>query len=105
MTVVMVGLGMLWVPFIRYLSTEVYIYLQSVQAYISPPIAAVFLFGCSGRAPIATARSPRSSSAPSSAPPVSFSSSTADQRARWRLVAADAFVTINFLHFAILLSS
>jgi SSS family solute:Na+ symporter len=44
-TVVMVGLGILWVPFIRYLSTEVYIYLQSVQAYISPPIAAVFLFG------------------------------------------------------------
>jgi solute:Na+ symporter, SSS family len=44
-TVVMVGLGILWVPFIRYLSSEVYIYLQSVQAYISPPIAAVFLLG------------------------------------------------------------
>ncbi len=42
-TVVMVVLGMLWVPFIRYLSAEVFIYLQSVQAYISPPIAAVFL--------------------------------------------------------------
>jgi SSS family solute:Na+ symporter len=44
-TVAMVGLSMLWVPFIRYLSSEVYIYLQSVQAYISPPIAAVFLLG------------------------------------------------------------
>ncbi|HEY7500572.1 MAG TPA: sodium:solute symporter [Vicinamibacterales bacterium] len=44
-TVVMVGLSMLWVPFIKYLSSEVYIYLQSVQAYISPPIAAVFLIG------------------------------------------------------------
>jgi SSS family solute:Na+ symporter len=44
-TVFMVALGILWVPFISYLSTEVYIYLQSVQAYISPPIAAVFLFG------------------------------------------------------------
>ena len=43
----MVVLGILWVPFIKYLSTEVYIYLQSVQAYISPPIAAVFLFGVS----------------------------------------------------------
>src|SRR5918993_49233 len=42
-TVVMVALGIVWVPFIRYLSTEVYIYLQSGQAYISPPIAAVFL--------------------------------------------------------------
>jgi SSS family solute:Na+ symporter len=41
----MVGLGILWVPFISSLSTEVYIYLQSVQAYVSPPIAAVFLFG------------------------------------------------------------
>ena len=27
------------------MSSEVFIYLQSVQAYISPPIAAVFLFG------------------------------------------------------------
>ena len=44
-TVLMVGLGILWVPFIKYLSSEVYIYLQSVQAYISPPIAAVFLIG------------------------------------------------------------
>ena len=44
-TVFMVALGILWVPFIRYLSSEVYIYLQSVQAYVSPPIAAVFLFG------------------------------------------------------------
>jgi solute:Na+ symporter, SSS family len=37
--------GILWVPFIPYLSSQVYIYLQSVQAYISPPIAAVFLLG------------------------------------------------------------
>jgi SSS family solute:Na+ symporter len=44
-TVGMVALGIAWVPFIRYLSSEVYIYLQSVQAYISPPIAAVFLLG------------------------------------------------------------
>jgi len=41
----MVAVSMLWVPFIRYLSSEVYIYLQSVQAYISPPIAACFIFG------------------------------------------------------------
>ena len=44
-TLVMVALGIAWVPFIQHLSTEVYIYLQSVQAYISPPIAAVFLLG------------------------------------------------------------
>ena len=44
-TVAMVVLGILWVPFIPYMSTQVYIYMQSVQAYISPPIAAVFLLG------------------------------------------------------------
>ena len=41
----MVLLGLLWVPFIGKLSAELYIYLQSVQAYISPPIAVCFVFG------------------------------------------------------------
>src|SRR6202048_2331542 len=41
----MVVLGLLWVPFIHLLSAQLYIYLQSVQAYISPPIAACFIFG------------------------------------------------------------
>lgn len=44
-TVALVLLGILWVPFIQYISSQVWIYLQSVQAYISPPIAAVFLMG------------------------------------------------------------
>ncbi len=44
-TGVLVVLGILWVPFIKYISSQIYVYLQSVQAYISPPIAAVFLFG------------------------------------------------------------
>src|SRR3989440_8051675 len=44
-TGLMVLLGLLWVPFIHLLSAELYIYLQSVQAYISPPIAACFVFG------------------------------------------------------------
>jgi solute:Na+ symporter, SSS family len=41
----MVLLGLLWVPFIDRLSTQLWIYLQSVQAYISPPIAVCFIFG------------------------------------------------------------
>src|SRR5450432_3638013 len=41
----MVLLGLLWVPFIHLISSQLYIYLQSVQAYISPPIAACFVFG------------------------------------------------------------
>jgi len=44
-TGVMVLLGLLWVPYIHYLSPQLYIYLQSVQAYISPPIAVCFIFG------------------------------------------------------------
>jgi SSS family solute:Na+ symporter len=44
-TAVMVVLGLLWVPFIHLLSSQLYIYLQSVQAYISPPIAVCFIFG------------------------------------------------------------
>src|SRR5208282_2365001 len=44
-TGVMVVLGLLWVPFIHLLSAQLYIYLQSVQAYISPPIAVCFIFG------------------------------------------------------------
>jgi len=44
-TVIMVILGIAWVPFISRLSDQLYIYLQSVQAYISPPIAVCFIFG------------------------------------------------------------
>ncbi|NQV16900.1 sodium/solute symporter [bacterium] len=44
-TTVMVILGVLAVPLITMLSGQLFVYLQSVQAYISPPIAAVFLLG------------------------------------------------------------
>ncbi len=44
-TVALVGLGLLWIPFMKFISSQLYVYLQSVQAYISPPIAAVFLLG------------------------------------------------------------
>ena len=44
-TVLLVGFGLAWIPFMKYISGQLYVYLQSVQAYISPPIAAVFLLG------------------------------------------------------------
>src|SRR6266403_941538 len=44
-TAAMVLLGLLWVTYIKYLSPQLYIYLQSVQAYISSPIAVCFIFG------------------------------------------------------------
>ena len=37
--------GILWIPLMKHISGELYHYLQSVQAYIAPPIAAVFLLG------------------------------------------------------------
>lgn len=44
-TGIMVLLGLAWVPFIHLISSQLYIYLQSVQAYISPPIAVCFILG------------------------------------------------------------
>ena len=45
-TLVLVIVSFLWIPFMKTLmGGGLFHYLQSVQAYISPPIAAVFLFG------------------------------------------------------------
>ena len=44
-TGVLVGIGLAWIPFMKFISGQLYVYLQSVQAYIAPPIAAVFLLG------------------------------------------------------------
>src|SRR5246500_4493494 len=41
----MVLLGLWWVPFIHLISSQLYISLQSVQPYISPPIASCFVLG------------------------------------------------------------
>jgi SSS family solute:Na+ symporter len=48
-TAVMVLLGLLWVPLIELISGQIYQYLQKIQAYIAPPIAAVFLLGITTR--------------------------------------------------------
>lgn len=46
-TVLLVVLSLAWIPFMKAMmeGSSFYRYLQSVQAYISPPIAAVFLLG------------------------------------------------------------
>jgi solute:Na+ symporter, SSS family len=44
-TAVLVVFGLLWIPLMGLISGTLYVYLQSVQAYIAPPIAAVFLLG------------------------------------------------------------
>jgi SSS family solute:Na+ symporter len=47
-TAVMVAVGLLWIPVIQG-ARGLYEYLQGVQAYLAPPIAAVFFFGVFNR--------------------------------------------------------
>ena len=44
-TIFVVIAGILWIPIMQNISGVLYEYLQSVQAYIAPPITAVFLLG------------------------------------------------------------
>ena len=44
-TAIVVVLGMIWIPLMSRISGVLYQYLQSVQSYLAPPIAAVFLLG------------------------------------------------------------
>ncbi|MEX1239579.1 MAG: sodium:solute symporter [Cyclobacteriaceae bacterium] len=44
-TGIVVILGIAWIPIMQNISGVLYEYLQSVQAYIAPPITAVFLLG------------------------------------------------------------
>lgn len=44
-TFLLVILGVLWIPMMSLISGQLFKYIQSVQAYISPPIAAVFFLG------------------------------------------------------------
>ncbi len=44
-TLVVVVIGIIWIPIMANISGVLYEYLQSVQSYIAPPITAVFLLG------------------------------------------------------------
>jgi len=48
-TVILVILGISWIPLMSFIEGGLFQKLQSIQAYISPPIAAVFLFGILSR--------------------------------------------------------
>lgn len=48
-TLVVVLLGIFWIPVMERISGTLYQYLQSVQSYIAPPITAVFLLGIFSR--------------------------------------------------------
>ncbi|HEX9252166.1 MAG TPA: sodium:solute symporter [Ignavibacteriaceae bacterium] len=44
-TTAVVVVAILIVPLVKIISSQIYLFLQSVQAFVSPPITAVFLFG------------------------------------------------------------
>ena len=44
-TAVVVALGIVWIPVMKLVSGPLYQYLQNVQAYLGPPITAVFFLG------------------------------------------------------------
>jgi solute:Na+ symporter, SSS family len=96
----MVLLGLLWVPFIHLLSAQLYIYLQSVQAYISPPIAACFVFGIlwprlNGQGAISSLLVGFVLGA------VRFVFEVLDKSAKYKSGAIRWLVDMNFLHYAI----
>jgi SSS family solute:Na+ symporter len=98
-TGVLVVLGLLWIPLMRLISGQIYQYLQSVQAYISPPIAAVFLVGvlwprANARGAMAALLTGLVLGAGRLVAELNKSSLSG-----WLL----AYAEINFLHFAVLL--
>jgi SSS family solute:Na+ symporter len=44
-TIIVVIIGIIWIPIMANISGVLYEYLQKVQSYIAPPITAVFLMG------------------------------------------------------------
>ncbi|MDT8450508.1 MAG: sodium:solute symporter [Wenzhouxiangellaceae bacterium] len=98
-TVVLVILGLLWIPLMKLISGQLYTYLQSVQAYIAPPIAAVFLIGIlSARVNATGAMAALLSGAVLGVARLTAELNKASLDG-WLL----GFASINFLHFAALL--
>ncbi|TQV85273.1 sodium/solute symporter [Exilibacterium tricleocarpae] len=98
-TLLLVGCGLLWIPFMELISGRLFTYLQSVQAYISPPIAAVFLIGIMWRG--ANARGAIAALAVGFVLGIGrlvLEMNKASLDGVWLMLAS-----INFLHFAIII--
>jgi SSS family solute:Na+ symporter len=98
-TALLVGFGLLWIPFMKLISGQLYQYLQSVQAYISPPIAAVFLFGVLLRRVNATG----AIAALITGFVLGMGRLVVEITPAFQRGILDVFADINFLHFAVLL--
>jgi len=102
-TIVLVVVGVLWIPFVGIMSSQLYVYLQSVQAYISPPIATVFLVGllwrrASGTGALATLLVGFVIGA------ARFATEIAVKAGYTTATPLVWFASINFLHFAVILA-
>jgi SSS family solute:Na+ symporter len=92
-------LGLAWIPFMDLVSGQLFTYIQSVQAYISPPIAAVFLVGVLWRR----------ANAPGAVAALAFGFVAGVARLLGEINAESLsgplleLARMNFLHFAILL--
>ena len=98
-TAILVGLGLLWIPLMKLISGQLYQYLQSVQAYISPPIAAVFLLGVLWRRVNATGAMAALIGGFILGVGRLIAELNRDGLTGWM----HTYATINFLHFAVLL--
>jgi SSS family solute:Na+ symporter len=98
-TVLMVVFGLLWIPFMDAISGTLYVYLQSVQSYISPPIAAVFLVGVLWR----RANAKGAVVALGAGLVLGVGRLVLEVQAGELQGVLLTFATINFLHFAVLL--
>jgi SSS family solute:Na+ symporter len=101
-TGVLVLLGVLWVPFIRLISSQLFIYLQAVQAYISPPIAVCFIFGIlwprmNGAGAITSLLTGFVLGS------IRFIFEVLDKSRHFESQAVRALIDINFLHYAIVM--
>ncbi len=100
-TMALVVVGLLWLPFIGIISDQLYVYLQSVQAYIAPPITAVFLVGilwrrANGTGAIVTLVAGAAIGA------VRFVCELGVKSGWLSGGTVEAFVAINFLHLAVI---
>lgn len=98
-TVVLIILSLAWIPMLDFIKGGLFQKLQSIQAYIAPPIAAVFIFGILSKKITAKA--------------TKYALLTGALIGSLRLILEIAdpnlptllawFVNVNFLHFAIFL--
>lgn len=99
-TLIMILLAILCVPIVKMIDNGLYVYLQGLQAYVSPPIAAVFVFGLFTK--WATSKSVFWSLLIGEA--LGLSRLVMDMLVKWELSNNPALVylsQINFLHQAI----